>query len=104
MASRGAAIEGAGPDGTSLRRWLRDGKQRRRAGKARFPLEHLAMPAAGELTKPRPDLRAGLATSCGRQLLRLIDQRRQTLLLASLFLILVGSRAAVIGYAGNPTP
>jgi hypothetical protein len=87
-----------------LRRWLGDGKQRRRAGKARFPLEHLAMPAAGELTKPRPDARAGLATNCGRQLLRLLDHRRQTLLLASLFLILVGSRAAVIGYAGNPTP
>jgi hypothetical protein len=33
-----------------------------------------------------------------------VDEKRVTLLLAALFLILVGSRAALIGYAGRPTP
>ncbi len=36
--------------------------------------------------------------------LRFLDDRRQTLLFASLFLIVVGSRAILINYAGNPTP
>ncbi len=40
----------------------------------------------------------------GRQVLRFVDDRRRILLFASLFLIVVGSRAAVIAYAGNATP
>ena len=62
------------------------------------------MPAAAELTERRPDALRGLAADRRRQLLRRLDQRRQALLLASLFLIVVGSRAAVINHAGNPTP
>ncbi|HEY3623532.1 MAG TPA: hypothetical protein VGL12_14305 [Roseiarcus sp.] len=40
----------------------------------------------------------------GGRYLALIDRRRKTLLLVSLFLILVGSRAAVINHGGNSTP
>src|SRR5580692_3199501 len=36
--------------------------------------------------------------------LRILDHRRQTLLIVSLFLIVVGARAVVINYAGNVTP
>ena len=45
----------------------------------------------------------GLARS-GRQVLRFVDRRSQALLALALFLILLGSRAVVIRYAGNPTP
>src|SRR5271166_405229 len=44
-----------------------------------------------------------MITRSGR-FLRFLDDRRQTLLFASLFLIVVGSRAILINYAGNPTP
>jgi hypothetical protein len=40
----------------------------------------------------------------GQPFLRFLDNRRRTLLAVSLFLILIGSRAAVINYAGNVTP
>jgi hypothetical protein len=40
----------------------------------------------------------------GERFLRFLDRRRQTLLIVSLFLIVVGARAAVINYAGNVTP
>ena len=40
----------------------------------------------------------------GHRILRFLDNRRQILLFVSLFLIVIGSRAAVINYAGNPTP
>ena len=40
----------------------------------------------------------------GQRFLRFLDNRRQTFLFVSLFLILVGARAVVINYAGNPTP
>jgi hypothetical protein len=33
-----------------------------------------------------------------------LDKKRTTILLASLFLILVGSRTALVGYAGSSTP
>ena len=62
------------------------------------------MPVAAELTERRPDAPPELAADRRRQLLRLLDQRRQALLLASPFLIILGSRAAVINHAGNPTP
>jgi hypothetical protein len=39
-----------------------------------------------------------------RTLLDALDQNRTPILLASLFLILLGTRAALIGYAGSPTP
>ena len=42
--------------------------------------------------------------SAGQRFLRFLDDRRQTLLLVSLFLIVIGARAIVINYAGNPTP
>jgi hypothetical protein len=42
--------------------------------------------------------------SAGQRFLRFLDDRREALLLVSLFLIVVGSRAIVINYAGNPTP
>ena len=40
----------------------------------------------------------------GKRILRFLDHRRQTLLVVSLFLIVVGARAVVINYAGNVTP
>ena len=40
----------------------------------------------------------------GERFLGFLDRRRQTLLLVSLFLIVVGARAVVINYAGNVTP
>jgi hypothetical protein len=52
--------------------------------------------AAGSLT--------GAAMDSGQRFLRFLDNRRQTVLIVSLFLIVVGARAAVINYAGNPTP
>ncbi len=42
--------------------------------------------------------------SSGQRFLRFLDDRRQALLLVSLFLIVLGARAIVINYAGNPTP
>ena len=39
-----------------------------------------------------------------RILLDALDQNRTPILLASLFLILLGTRAILIGYAGSPTP
>jgi hypothetical protein len=39
-----------------------------------------------------------------RKLLDALDQNRTPILLASLFLILLGTRAALISYAGSPTP
>ncbi len=39
-----------------------------------------------------------------RTLLDALDQNRTPILLASLFLILLGTRAALISYAGSPTP
>jgi hypothetical protein len=68
------------------------------------PVERFAMAAPGG--RPRRALGAiqDSKVRFGRQVLRFVDDRRQALLLASLFLILVGSRAAVIGYAGNATP
>ena len=44
------------------------------------------------------------AMGSGQRFLRFLDHRRQTFLLVSLFLILVGARAVVINYAGNATP
>ena len=41
---------------------------------------------------------------CGQRFQRFLDNRRQTILFVSLFLILVGARAVVINYAGNATP
>ena len=40
----------------------------------------------------------------GERFLRFLDHRRQTLLIVSLFLIVVGARAVVINHAGNVTP
>jgi hypothetical protein len=40
----------------------------------------------------------------GERFLRFLDNRRQTVLIVSLFLIIVGARAVVINYAGNATP
>jgi hypothetical protein len=40
----------------------------------------------------------------GQRFLRFLEDRRQTLFFLSLFLIVIGSRAIVINYAGNPTP
>ena len=62
------------------------------------------MPAAGEPSNPTLEARHIPAVRAGHRLARFLDGRRQALLLASLFLILVGSRALVIGAAGNPTP
>ena len=39
-----------------------------------------------------------------RRLLDALDQNRTAILLASLFLILLGTRAALISYAGSPLP
>lgn len=41
---------------------------------------------------------------CGQRFQRFLDNRRQTILIVSLFLIIVGARAVVINYAGNATP
>jgi hypothetical protein len=40
----------------------------------------------------------------GEQFLRFLANKRQMLLFVSLFLIVIGSRAVVINYGGNPTP
>ena len=40
----------------------------------------------------------------GQRFLRFLEDRRQTLFLVSLFLIVIGSRAIVINYAGSATP
>ena len=40
----------------------------------------------------------------GERFLRFLDNRSQTFLFVSLFLILIGARAVVINYAGNTTP
>ena len=39
-----------------------------------------------------------------QQSLHFVDRRRTTLIFVSLFLILIGSRAAVINYSGSSTP
>jgi hypothetical protein len=62
------------------------------------------MTDAGESAKRGLEAREDLAMRFGQALVRFIDTRRQTVMFVSLFLILVGSRAAVINYAGNPTP
>ncbi len=45
-----------------------------------------------------------LAMRAWRKLLDAVDQNRTPILLASLFLVLLGARAALISYAGSPTP
>ncbi len=58
----------------------------------------------GESTKRGLEACRDLAMRPGERFLRFLDNRRQTFLIVSLFLILVGARAVVINYAGNPTP
>lgn len=58
----------------------------------------------GESTKREFEARQRLAPDSAHRLLRALDDWRRTLLFLSLFLILIGSRAAVINYAGNATP
>ena len=62
------------------------------------------MPAAGESTKRGLEARRDLVMHPGERFLRFLDNRRQTVLIVSLFLIIVGARAVVINYAGNATP
>ena len=62
------------------------------------------MPAAGESTKRRLEACRDLVMHPGERFLRFLDNRRQTFLFVSLFLILIGARAVVINYAGNTTP
>jgi len=62
------------------------------------------MPAAGEPLNAKIEARQDPVVHTGRGLLRFLDDRRRGLLLASLFLVLVGSRAVIIAHAGNPTP
>jgi hypothetical protein len=71
--------------------------------KSAFRPEHAEMPAAGQPSKRKLEARQDPAMRASR-VLRFLDQRRLPSLLISLFLILIGSRAAVIAYAGNPTP
>jgi hypothetical protein len=62
------------------------------------------MPAAGESTKRGLEARRDLVMHPGERFLRFLDNRRQMVLIVSLFLIIVGARAVVINYAGNATP
>jgi hypothetical protein len=78
------------------------GKERRRVLPARFVRGSLCrLPASHREALEKYRI---LTARFGQQFVRFVDERRQALLLASLFLILVGSRAVVIAYAGNPTP
>jgi hypothetical protein len=57
-----------------------------------------------EIDKAHVRTMPALVTGIAQRSLRFLDERRRPLLLASLFLIVIGSRAIVINYAGNPTP
>jgi hypothetical protein len=57
-----------------------------------------------ESTKRGLEACQDLAMHSGQQFLRFLDNRRDTFLFVSLFLILIGARAVVIDYAGNSTP
>jgi hypothetical protein len=85
-----------------LRRGPGGGKERRRVLPARFVRGSLCrLPASHREALEKHRI---LTARFGQQFLRFLDERRQALLLVSLFLILVGSRAVVVAHAGNPTP
>jgi hypothetical protein len=69
-----------------------------------FRWECLPMPAGSESTNRELEARQHFSKRFGQGFLRFLHTRRLTLLCASLFLVVVGARAVVIDYAGNPTP